>query len=163
LALTAREIAEKLVPPDGELQPAIERIHHWTREGLLEPLGKKNPGRGRVRLYSDDTVISARILTALADFGMGVGLMGPAIAKTALQLGQHVATELADQKSRGIVSFLCIDKGRALGPNPLVRLHEQPDVTLVLANNEKMALSERPPMHPQADSTLSINLTKLLA
>src|SRR6478672_6445981 len=86
VALTAKEIALKLTPWQGSKKPrmidaqrAIERVHHWTREGLLEPIGEKNPGRGRIRLYSDDAIFTARVLNELADFGVGVAVMRAAL------------------------------------------------------------------------------------
>ena len=154
LPITAKEIAESIVGADGDLQPAIERVRHWTREGLLVPVGDRNPGTGRKRFYEDDALVSARVLNVLADFGIGVGVM-----RTALVLGHHAATEIADKRSQGIVCFLIIDKGGAVGPNPLARLHEQPDVRL-----------DRPGLDPLplgpvliGEAALVINLTALLS
>jgi hypothetical protein len=161
LTLTAKQLAEKIVPPGGDLQPFVERIHHWTRENLLTPKGEKNPGRGRVRHYGEEAIVSAKILNALADFGIGIGIMGPAIAQTALTLGEHAAAQLEGYRERGITAYLCVHKGVALGPHPVVTLQEQQDLILIQPSG-KVPLQVGPPMHPAADAMLVINLSKLL-
>jgi DNA-binding transcriptional MerR regulator len=156
MQFTAKEIAERIAG-DGELQPAVERVHHWTREGLLEPIGDRNPGTGRRRLYSEDAVVAAMVLTLLAGFGVGVNVM-----RTALTLSRHAWGNLRASRDRGIVTYLCLDAGGSVGP-PLVRLFEQPDVTITTADgNEVASLGRRPEMLAHADAMLSINLTKLL-
>jgi DNA-binding transcriptional MerR regulator len=155
MQFTAKEIAERIVG-NGELQPAIERVHHWTREGLLEPIGDRNPGTGRRRLYSEDAVVAAKVLNLLAGLGVGVNVM-----RTALTLTRHAWENLKENRDRGIVTYLCLDAG--VGPAPLVRLFEQPDVTITTPDGKEVAsLGRRPEMLDHADAMLSINLTKLL-
>jgi hypothetical protein len=45
----------------------IDRVRNWTKEGLLRPIGAKNPGTGRHRRYSESTLIDALVLHVLAD------------------------------------------------------------------------------------------------
>jgi DNA-binding transcriptional MerR regulator len=156
LPLTAKDLAEKIADPDADLQPAIERVRHWTREGLLVPAGDRNPGTGRKRVYDDNAVVSARILNVLADFGIGLAVM-----RTALILGQDAAKTIAGKKLQGVTCFLIIDKGDEIGPNPLARLFEQPDITLVMPDNTQITLRDRPQM--LAGAALIINLTRMLS
>lgn len=159
--LTARELGETIVSPDRELQQAIERIHHWTREGLLTPIGEKNPGRGRVRFYSREAIVPARILNTLADFGLGVGLMTPAVAKAVLQLGENAEPHLKEHRENGINVFLCVHMGRALGPTPLVSVSEKQIITL--AGGEPVTLFGDDLRDQLADAVLTIDLTRLLS
>jgi len=45
MLLTVTQIAQRLAKP--EQQAALrERIRHWTREGLIKPIGEKKPWNG---------------------------------------------------------------------------------------------------------------------
>jgi DNA-binding transcriptional MerR regulator len=71
MRFTVSQIAEILVEP--AYQPAlIERIRHWTREGLVHPVGAKNPGTGRHREYEDPALVEIAVLEALADLGLQI-------------------------------------------------------------------------------------------
>jgi hypothetical protein len=72
---TAKDIAERIARSDDAVQPAFERIRHWTREGLLLPHGEENPGTGRKREYAESEVGKARLLNALANFGITIKTM----------------------------------------------------------------------------------------
>jgi hypothetical protein len=160
-SLTAKELAEKISPPGADLAAAIARIHHWTRENLLTPLGERNPGRGRVRYYGEEAIVPAKILNALADFGVGIGIMGPAIAQTALTLGEHASAQLEGYREKGTTAYLCVNKGVTLGT--AVTLQEQQDIILIQPSGKKVQLQVGPPMFQAADAMLVINLSKLLA
>jgi DNA-binding transcriptional MerR regulator len=70
---TVSEIAEILADAPG-IEPAlIERIRHWTREGLIQPIGLKHPGTGRHREYEDRVLLEVSVLEALAGLGLKVG------------------------------------------------------------------------------------------
>ena len=45
----------------------VERIRAWTKEGLLLPVGEKNPGTGRHRRYPQSAVAEAMLLKVLSD------------------------------------------------------------------------------------------------
>ena len=154
--LTARDIAEKIAGPDGELRPAMERVRHWTNEGLLVPLGERNPGTGRKRFYSDDAIVSAQILNILADFGIGLNVM-----RTALILGEDAAKDIAAKKPPRTVHFLCIYKGGRFGQNPAAVLHQQPDVEIRVGEHI-IPWRDHPPMHG-AEAALIIDLTRMLS
>jgi hypothetical protein len=61
------EIAEKIGRPGEDMRVVGDRIRNWTREGLLEPVGTKNPGTGRSRLYPETALIDALVLTAITE------------------------------------------------------------------------------------------------
>jgi hypothetical protein len=61
------EIAEKIGRPGDDMRVVGDRIRNWTREGLLETLGVKNPGTGRSRLYPETGLLDALLLTAITE------------------------------------------------------------------------------------------------
>jgi hypothetical protein len=155
LSLTAKDIAQAIAGPDGNLQPVIERVRHWTREGLLVPLGDRNPGTGRKRSYDEDAIVSARIFNILADFGIGI----PTMRRT-VQHGTYVAKSIADKKARGLVCFLCIYKrANFVLPAKLVREQTDPGIQVMFTTIRE---DDSPRMH-KAEAVLIINLTKLLS
>lgn len=69
LGLTVGEIAERIRGETGDdLTTVIERLRNWTKEGLLKPIGKKKPGIGRKRRYSERAFVDAAILSRLARY-----------------------------------------------------------------------------------------------
>ncbi|MGB9389009.1 MAG: hypothetical protein WCB70_03295 [Xanthobacteraceae bacterium] len=70
---TLSEIAE-ILADTPESKPALsERIRHWTREGLIQPIGLKHPGTGRHREYENFVLLEISVLEALAGLGLKVG------------------------------------------------------------------------------------------
>jgi hypothetical protein len=59
---TVSDIAQKIRRPDEELGQAIARVRNWTKEGLLRPSGNANPGTGKAREYSIETVVDAFLI-----------------------------------------------------------------------------------------------------
>jgi DNA-binding transcriptional MerR regulator len=70
MPLTVSEIAERT--GHGGDNRFIERLHYWTRERLLLPTGKRNPGTGRRRRYPDTAWQDAVILNAMMEGGVSV-------------------------------------------------------------------------------------------
>jgi DNA-binding transcriptional MerR regulator len=70
---TLREIAEILAEAPENKPALIERIRHWTREGLIQPIGPKHPGTGRHREYENCVLLEVSVLEALAGLGLKVG------------------------------------------------------------------------------------------
>ena len=64
---TVSEIAERIRRPHEDLRIAGDRIRNWTREGLLQPIGEKNPGTGKVRRYPESALIDAALLQVITD------------------------------------------------------------------------------------------------
>jgi len=65
--LTVSEIADRIRRPHEDVRIAGDRIRNWTREGLLEPVGEKNPGTGKVRRYPESALIDAALLQVITD------------------------------------------------------------------------------------------------
>jgi hypothetical protein len=70
MPITVREIAQ-LTGHAGS-KPFIERLHYWTREGLLKPVGERSPGRGKRVTYPDTAARDAAILNTMMDGGVPV-------------------------------------------------------------------------------------------
>ena len=73
MSFTVSEIAEILVEAPEDQLALIERIRHWTREGLIQPIGSKHPGTGRHREYENLVLLEVSVLEALAGLGLKVG------------------------------------------------------------------------------------------
>jgi DNA-binding transcriptional MerR regulator len=117
VSLTVRDIAKRIARRPADVEVIVGRLRHWTAEGLLSPSGDKNPGTGRSRLYSEDTLEDAAILNALADMGLQIGTM-----KMALAVASQRRSEWGKAKTKkGELRFLQIDF-RA-GQDPLPRIH----------------------------------------
>jgi DNA-binding transcriptional MerR regulator len=71
MPITVSEIAER-TRHGASNNRFIERLHYWTRERLLIPMGKRNPGTGKRRLYPDTAVQDALILNAMMEAGVSV-------------------------------------------------------------------------------------------
>jgi hypothetical protein len=65
--LTVSDIAERIRRPHEDMRIAGDRIRNWTREGLLEPVGEKNPGTGKVRKYPESALIDCALLQVITD------------------------------------------------------------------------------------------------
>jgi hypothetical protein len=63
--LSVKDIARGIKRPHEELQAAIDRLRNWTDLGLIHQVGEKNPGTGRARRYSHDTLLEAALLDVL--------------------------------------------------------------------------------------------------
>jgi hypothetical protein len=61
------EIAERIGRPGEDMRVVGDRIRNWTREGLLDPVGMKNPGTGRSRLYPETALFDALVLTVITE------------------------------------------------------------------------------------------------
>jgi DNA-binding transcriptional MerR regulator len=74
MPLTVSEIAEQTGHGASKAsnKSFIERLHYWTRERLLLPIGKRNPGTGRRRLYPDTALHEALILNDMMEMGVPV-------------------------------------------------------------------------------------------
>jgi DNA-binding transcriptional MerR regulator len=64
-----------LGPRKRETVVLVERIRHWTREGLITPIGEKNPGTGQHREYHEDVLPDVALLNILADTGIQVSVL----------------------------------------------------------------------------------------
>jgi hypothetical protein len=73
MRFTVGQIARALAAEQKHRRPLMERIRHWTREGLIKPVGEKNPGTGRHRRYDENALAQVAVLDALAGLGLQIG------------------------------------------------------------------------------------------
>jgi DNA-binding transcriptional MerR regulator len=105
MALTISEVADKIAENGTPKSVLVRRLRHWTREGLLRPVGKKRPGTGRHQLYDDAALEDAALLNAMADMGIQIGTM-----RVALPIAQQRRSEWGKAKEKeGKTTFLQID------------------------------------------------------
>ncbi len=104
--LTAGEIASKLASDEELIPHLVERIRHWTREGLLRPVGERNPGTGKHRRYNNDAVLQAAILNAFTDAGMTTSTLR-SLPATYSGLKDEYQSWVADRK-RSHPGYLCL-------------------------------------------------------
>ncbi|MCK1317135.1 hypothetical protein [Bradyrhizobium sp. 23] len=65
--VTVRELAECIRRDDEKLANAVYRIQNWTEEGLLTPVGDRNPGTGKHRSYPEGALADALVLSILTE------------------------------------------------------------------------------------------------
>ena len=104
MPFTVSEIVERIAKPRRSKAVLNERIRHWTRERLLSPIGKRNPGTGRHRSYHDTAVLDAALLNELADMGLQISTMRKALA-AAQQLHSEWGKAKAKEGKRFFLSI----------------------------------------------------------
>jgi hypothetical protein len=73
--VTVGEIARRIAPiTSGTVDQMIEKIRHWTREGILAPT-HLHSGSGRHRTYPGNAVYEAAVLHVLTNAGFTVSAM----------------------------------------------------------------------------------------
>jgi DNA-binding transcriptional MerR regulator len=140
MSVTVSEIAEltRHGASSASNKSFIERLHYWTRERLLLPLGKRNPGTGRRRLYPDTAVQQAVILNAMME--RGVLIEDQRRAMKVVQEWQQQTPDLKEKHDLHLV--IETYQGRSKKPY----FHDGPFTT-----------------HPDVEHTHIFNLTKLFA
>jgi DNA-binding transcriptional MerR regulator len=104
MPFTVSEIADRIRKPGQDRAAVVERIRHWTRERLLAPIGKRNPGTGRRRTYRDTSFLDAALLNEMADAGLQISTM-----RIALAVAQQIHTKWGKAKAeQGKRCFLSI-------------------------------------------------------
>lgn len=68
--MTGAELAERIRSPDESHRAAADRVRHWTTLGILSPIGKRHPGTGKTREYSDSEAARAIVINALVAVGL---------------------------------------------------------------------------------------------
>jgi hypothetical protein len=98
--VTVSEIAGRIWRPGDNMTEAqlVERIRAWTKEGLLVPVGEKNPGTGRHRRYPYSAVPEAMLLKVLSD---AIGRMQGIKSRAFGELLQAAKDELANNPAGG--------------------------------------------------------------
>ena len=127
MPITVKEIAER-TGHAGDKR-FIERVHYWTREGLLKAVGERSPGKGKRVIYPDTADRDAWILNAMMD--AGVPVEGQKLAMGMVRQDRHLRQLHSSTMPKPF--FLVIVKfeggyghpyfhpplGRAPPPNPL--------------------------------------------
>jgi DNA-binding transcriptional MerR regulator len=104
MTLTVSALAKRIAKRPADEAAIIERIRHWTRERLISPTGKRNPGTGKHRRFDATVLEEVALLNAMADMGLQIGLM-----RTALILARDAKAEWREKAKRGVKLFLEID------------------------------------------------------
>jgi DNA-binding transcriptional MerR regulator len=128
VTLTVSDIAQRIVKPGMDKARLVERLRHWTREGLLSPIGERRPGTGRHRRYSESAVFDAAVLSALADRGIQVGVL-----HTVLKLARH---HLESNATHGYLEIAYIDRKPVALLHDLPRVHPSTEFSFVLNLNQ---------------------------
>jgi DNA-binding transcriptional MerR regulator len=151
MPLTVAVIAELIRRPDADKAAVTERLRHWSAEGLLKPIGDRNPGTGRPRLYDESAVFDAAILNLLADLGFPIGKQRYYLV--VLDLAQR-AKDLWEKKSLAPLYLEVADFGDPdiEGGTHAVFLHEG-----------KKRAHIGSVIHPRAEGSLIVNVTRLFA
>ena len=147
MPITVSEIAERLSDDVSQRAALVERLRHWTREGLLVPMGDRNPGTGRHRVYEDSTAFDAAILNALADQGFQVGR----------QSYFSVAMGLIDEAKR-----FWAEKGRS-GKTLYLEIANFAKSSIARRENQAVFLHKgrRDLIHSSADSSFALNVSRI--
>jgi hypothetical protein len=108
--LTVRDIAERIRRPGEPLDAVVDRLRNWTKEGLLQAVGEKNPGTGRRRQYTETAVVDALVLSALTELGIPAVRVGRirGEGKTLLQLARRAAAEAEQKEKNGQFIYVSI-------------------------------------------------------
>jgi hypothetical protein len=145
---TSKELAQiiSIASKDDDISSSMERIRHWTGEGLLTPIGEKNPGTGRKRFYDREGMYTALILNELANWGLGIRQTNQSYFREAFELAKRAAKTIDDKAWADIEVILIINRDSAL-ENPKASLFEGPVPLQIKV---------------ESDSSMVINLSKLL-
>jgi hypothetical protein len=107
MLLTVTQIAQRLAKP--EQQAALrERIRHWTREGLIKPIGEKNPGTGHHRQYDEGVLADVAILDALAGLGAQVRDQHAVLLRARELIEEQGTEEISAFTKAGSIFYLSI-------------------------------------------------------
>lgn len=104
---TVGEIAERIREPDEALVTVVDRLRNFTKEGLLKPIGSRNPGTGRKRRYPETALIDAAILSKLSVF-FDVPAARVLHLDNALKLAGDAASEFEERLRGGHLVFLVV-------------------------------------------------------
>jgi hypothetical protein len=151
--VTVGEIAERLRRPEADARAVSEKIRHWIREGLLFPVGDRNPGIGVHRRLEEPAVIDCAVLLQIVNAGIpivGRGLLyALALAREAYRdwqargrSGRQEFLELVWERHGGFTA-----KGAAFRHTGVVKPSAAADVSIIV--NLSLAFARiRPAVEP---------------
>jgi hypothetical protein len=126
----------------------IERIRHWTREGLLVPIANLHRGTGKHRRYGNEAAYDAAVLMVLAETGLNV-ISLPYVRK-ALRLARTARARWMKDRNAPLFMVIAYDLAPGRAATVGVWLETRCRVGIV-------------PIRPSAKVSLIINLTYLYA
>jgi hypothetical protein len=127
---TVTEIAERIARKGERLELVADRIRNWTKDGLLEPTGEKNPGTGRSRQYPEKALIEAMVLLELMD------CLGIQPIKARLYAGWFKAAKSAIEKNVHHKEFLVLSRGSDGGKITVVDTQTANQLSAVLQRSK---------------------------
>jgi DNA-binding transcriptional MerR regulator len=151
IGLTIRGLAERLAPIAPDTDATMQQIRHWTREGLLFPIQDTlHSGPGVHRVYNDDAVYEAAVLSVVANAGLPIS--GSQVLADAMA---QVRIEIARRKA---------GKGRKKPHLVIMRtvLRQTATAAAVIGEGEKF-IGPRGFKEAEAVMTIDIDLEKLFA
>jgi DNA-binding transcriptional MerR regulator len=140
--LTVGQIAEQLVSIASNKAATRERLRHWTREGLLSPIGDHHSGTGTHRQYGPSSTYDAAILHAIACAGLNV------VSRPYLQTALSKASEARQKWQQAEIK----------GPLFLVIVHK-----LAEGTTEVLIREGGPTCDPAGEVTIVIDLARIFA
>jgi DNA-binding transcriptional MerR regulator len=143
--LTVGGIAEQLRALAPDTEASIERIRHWTNQGLITPVKEPHAGTGKHREYDAFSVLEAAILTMIADAGLhiaahqylldGLSQVRGAIRKRKVaEGGADLFLEISHTKAGS--PFIAVHEGSEI-LNPTARLSILINITQILFDIDK--------------------------
>jgi len=117
--ITVREIAERIRRPGEDLIKVVDRLRNWTDEDLLTPMGEKNPGTGKRRLYPKSAIVDALVLSVLTDAVGMHAVTGRSFAKLFKTAKSELQTDILATVGAGqrfiTISLSRDDRGAEIG------------------------------------------------
>src|SRR5260370_25860225 len=105
---TVVELAARIARRGEKPDLVADRIRNWTKDGLLELAGDKNPGTGRSRAYPEKALIEAMVLLELMD------CLGIQPIKARWFAGWSLAAKRVLHKSAGRKKYLIFSRSGAV-------------------------------------------------
>jgi DNA-binding transcriptional MerR regulator len=161
--ITVKELAERIRRPDEPLHAVIRRVRDWTRQGLLNPAGKRNPGTGHHRRYDEPAAMNALALSALTRLGIDAGRSGKLKTREEafFQLARMGLSQAAEAPDRIIYLVSSADPKK----DNSIYLYRGDDVTSIDDEGKVQLRRSRLHVkypHEELEACIVINLTALL-
>jgi DNA-binding transcriptional MerR regulator len=124
--LTVGEIAAALAPIEPDVEATVQRIRHWTREGMLLPVNRLHAGTGKHRQYAADAVYDAAVLHVFTSNGLNVSSMRHLV--DALTFARFALPKWKSARSKGLAPtlYLFISRKPDKSERTVVGLLEDP-------------------------------------
>jgi hypothetical protein len=143
--LTVGDIAAALAPIAPDVAGTVQRIRHWTRERVLQPIASEHSGTGKHRQYNPVAVYQAAVLHVLTLAGLPVSN------------SRFLDDVMRNTATKAIEWITASDRASVFKLGPMV-------VTVTVAGKARVGYTVVPePDAPGVVLTISIDLAKLFA